>query len=137
MIFNEEELISKKSVKKKTEEGVKGSDTHQIEVEQPNHHDTHETADSSVINDESETQDATQLESEIQGYQLARDRAKRPIKPSRRYGYADLITYALEAAHEIDDEEPKIFNEAIQSKFRKEWKEAMDDEILSLHNNET
>ena len=106
-------------------------------MELSNHHDTHEAADSNDINDESETQDATQLESQVQSYQLARDRAKRPTRPPRRYGYADLITYALEAAHEIDDEEPKIFNEAIQSKFRKEWKEAMDDEILSLHNNET
>ena len=57
-----------------------------------------------------------------------------PTRPPRRYGYADLITYALEDAHEIDDEEPKTFNEAIQSKFRIEWKEAMNDEILSLHN---
>ncbi|KAH9650266.1 hypothetical protein KPL70_026310 [Citrus sinensis] len=113
VISNEEELISKKPVKRKSEEEEKVFDIHQIEVELPNHHETHEAADSSDINDESEAQDATQLESEIQGYQLARDRAKTPIRPPRRYGYADLITYALEAAHEIDDEEPKTFNEAI------------------------
>ena len=116
MIFNEEELISKKPVQRKSEEEAKGFDTHQLDV--PNHHETHEAADSGDINDDSEAQDATQLESEIQGYQLARDRAKRPIRPPKRYGYADLITYALEAAHKIDDEEPKTFNEAIQSKFR-------------------
>ncbi|KAH9778820.1 Integrase catalytic domain-containing protein [Citrus sinensis] len=137
VIFNEEDLIPKKPVKRKSEEEAKGLDTHQFEVEIPNHHETHEAADSGEINDESEAQDATQLESQMQGYQLARDRAKRPTRPPRRYGYADLITYALEAAHEIDDEEPKTFNEAIQCKFRTEWKEAMDDEILSLHNNET
>ncbi|KAH9687883.1 Integrase catalytic domain-containing protein [Citrus sinensis] len=137
VIFNEEELIPKKPVQRKSEEEAKGLDTHQFEVELPNHHETHEAADSGEINDESEAQDATQLESQMQGYQLARDRAKRPTRPPRRYGYADLITYALEAAHEIDDEEPKTFNEAIQSKFGTKWKEAMDDEILSLHNNET
>ncbi|KAH9722896.1 Integrase catalytic domain-containing protein [Citrus sinensis] len=137
VIFNEEELIPKKPVKRKSEEEAKGLDTHQFEVELPNHHETHEAAGSGEINEESEAQDATQLESQMQGYQLARDRAKRPTRPPRRYGYADLITYALEAAHEIDEEEPKTFNEAIQSKFRTEWKEAMDDEILSLHNNET
>ncbi|KAH9703677.1 hypothetical protein KPL70_011177 [Citrus sinensis] len=137
VIFNEEDLIPKKPVKRKPEEEAKGLDTHQFEVEIPNHHVTHEAADSGEINDESEAQDATQLESQMQSYQLARDRAKRPTRPPRRYGYADLITYALEAAHEIDDEEPKTFNEAIQCKFRTEWKKAMDDEILSLHNNET
>ncbi|KAH9725257.1 hypothetical protein KPL70_007804 [Citrus sinensis] len=118
VIFNEEELISKKSVQRKSvqrksEEDAKRSDTHQIDLELPNYYDTHEVADS------------------------ARDRAKRPTRPPERYGYADLITYALEIAHEIDDEEPRTFNNAIQSKFITEWKRAMDDEILSLHNNET
>ncbi|KAH9649116.1 hypothetical protein KPL70_025868 [Citrus sinensis] len=137
VIFNEEELIPRKPVQRKSEEEAKGLDTHQFEVELSNHHETHEAADSSEINDESEAQDATQLESQLQSYQLARDRVKRPTRPPRRYGYADLITYALEAAHEIDDKEPKTFNDAIQSKFRTEWKEAIDDEILSLYNNET
>ena len=63
MTINEEELLSKKFVQRKSEEDAKGSDTHQIEVELPNHHDTHEAADSGDIHDESETQDATQLES--------------------------------------------------------------------------
>ena len=43
----------------------------------------------------------------------------------------------MEATHEIDDKEPKTFKEATQSKFKTEWKEAMDDKILSLYNNET
>ncbi|KAH9704628.1 CCHC-type domain-containing protein [Citrus sinensis] len=77
------------------------------------------------------------IKSQAQGYKLARDRAKRQTRPPRRYGYANLITYAVEAAHEINDEEPKTFNKAIRSKFRTKWKEVMDDEILSLHNNET
>jgi len=116
---------------------TKKLDTHQIKVELPNYYNTYEAADSGDINDESEAQDLTQPESQAQGYQLARDRAKRQTRLPRRYGYANLITYALEAAHEIDDEEPKTFNEAIRSKFRTKWKEVMDDEILSLHNNET
>lgn len=40
----------------------------------------------------------------------------------RRYEYADLIAYTLVAAQEVDDEEPKTFDEAIQSKFRTKWK---------------
>ena len=137
MIFNEEELISKKSVQRKSEEDAKRSDTHQIEVELLNYYDTHEATDSGDIDNESEAQDSTQPESQVQSYQLVRDRAKTPTRPPKRYGYADVITYALEAAHEIDDEKPKTFNETIQSKFRTEWKGAVDDEIMSLHNNET
>ena len=55
VIFNEEELIPKKPVKRKSEEDAKRSDTYQIEVELPNHYDTHEAADSGDINNESET----------------------------------------------------------------------------------
>lgn len=40
----------------------------------------------------------------------------------RRYGYIDLIVYALVAAQEVNDEEPKTFNEAIKSKFKTKWK---------------
>ncbi|KAH9751398.1 hypothetical protein KPL71_014282 [Citrus sinensis] len=110
VIFNEEELISKKSVQRKSEEDAKRSDTHQIEVELPNYYDTHEATDSGDINNESEAQDSTKPESQVQSYQLARDRAKRPTRPPKRYGY---------------------------SKFRTEWKGVVDDEIMSLHNNET
>ena len=112
LIFNEKELISKQPVQREYEAEGK-AETHQFEVELPIHHETHEVVDSGDINNESEVQDVIQLESEIQSYQLARDRVKRPMRPPRRYGYADLITYALEAAHEIDDEEPKTFNDAI------------------------
>lgn len=56
-----------------------------------------------------------------QGYQLTRDITKRHIKPPNRYGYADLITYALIAAQAIDDEKPKNFKEATQSKFKDHW----------------
>ncbi|KAH9680636.1 Integrase catalytic domain-containing protein [Citrus sinensis] len=48
VIFNEEELISKKHVQRKSEEDAKRSDTYQIEVELPNHYDTHEAADSDL-----------------------------------------------------------------------------------------
>lgn len=34
-------------------------------------------------------------------------------KLQRKYGYIDLIAYALVTVHEIDDEELKIFKKAI------------------------
>ena len=70
-------------------------------------------------------------------YQLARDRKMRTIRPPKRYAVADLIAYALSATHEINDDEPKTYQEAITSKNNLEWKRAMDEEVESLMKNET
>ncbi|KAH9724032.1 hypothetical protein KPL70_007344 [Citrus sinensis] len=78
-----------------------------------------------------------QVQTQVQGYQLTKDREKRQIKPPQRYGYADLIAYALAASHNIDVDEPKSYAEAIQSSNKSEWQEAMNDEIASLKKNHT
>ena len=70
-------------------------------------------------------------------YQLARDRKRRTIRPPKRYAVADLIVYALSAAHEINDDEPKTYQKAITSKNSLKWKKAMDEEVESLMKNET
>ena len=38
---------------------------------------------------------------------LARDRIRREIKQPKRYGYVDLIAFALVAASEVLEEDPK------------------------------
>ncbi|TXG50911.1 hypothetical protein EZV62_023435 [Acer yangbiense] len=38
------------------------------------------------------------------GYNLVRDRTKRISKPTQRYGFADIVAYALQAAEEIIEE---------------------------------
>lgn len=63
----------------------------------------------------------------MQGYQLTRGRIKRHIRPPNRYGYADLIAFALTAAQAIDHEKPKSFKEATQSKFKNHWLNAIDE----------
>ncbi|WJX42094.1 hypothetical protein P8452_29365 [Trifolium repens] len=70
-------------------------------------------------------------------YQLARDRERRVITPPNRYGYADLICYALNAAEEVQDSEPKNFREASESIDSKDWLKAMEEEMLSLEKNQT
>ncbi|PNX72588.1 copia LTR rider, partial [Trifolium pratense] len=72
--------------------------------------------------DERENEDETQVpeesgsgETTVPDYQLARDREMRVIKPSNRFGYADLICYALNADEEVQDSEPKNFREALES----------------------
>lgn len=77
------------------------------------------------------------VESEGDTYQLARDREKRIIRPPRKYIVLDLIAYALSAAHEINDDEPRTYLEVMTSKNRLNWERAMDEEIESLMKNET
>lgn len=93
-------------------------------MELPSHNEPLEAADSGDVVDSSGDSDTSQHEQESraheQDYQLTRDRAKRQIRSTKRHGYVDLIAYALAAAHEIDDNEPKSFKEAVQSNFSKE-----------------
>ncbi|CAJ2648276.1 unnamed protein product [Trifolium pratense] len=94
--------------------------------------------------DEREKEDETQVpdesgsdETTVPDYQLARDRERRVIKPPNRLGYADLICYALNAAEEVQDSEPKNFREASESIYSKDWLKAMNEEMLSLEKNQT
>ena len=64
-------------------------------MELTKYYDTHKASNSGDINNESEAQDSTQSESQVQGYRLVRDSGKRPTRPQKRYGYIDLIIYAL------------------------------------------
>lgn len=50
------------------------------------------------------------------GYLLTRDRAKRQVKPTRRYGFANYMTYALVAFQDLVKNELTAFKEAINSK---------------------
>ena len=52
----------------------------------------------------------------LHDYQLARDREGREIRVPKKYAYADLIAYALTAAHELDYDEPKTYKEAVSGK---------------------
>ncbi|KAH9767149.1 hypothetical protein KPL71_011170 [Citrus sinensis] len=78
-----------------------------------------------------------QNQTELEEYQLAKVRERRTIRPPKRYGYADLIAYALATSHEIDETEPKSYKEAVNSTSKVEWQKAMDDEITSLYRNNT
>ena len=51
------------------------------------------------------------------GYQLVRDRAKRQLKPTQRYGFTaftDMLAYAFVVAIAIKKEEPANYKEAIR-----------------------
>lgn len=70
-------------------------------------------------------------------YMLERDGSIRVIKPSQRLGYTDLITYALISGSEVLYEEPIDYKEVMKSQNKNKWLKAMNDEIKSLHDNNT
>ncbi|MCI78075.1 hypothetical protein A2U01_0099345, partial [Trifolium medium] len=67
----------------------------QFEVE-PSTDEKEEEEDQTPIPEESGSDETTYSD-----YQLARDRDRRVIRAPKRFGYADLICYALNAAEEV------------------------------------
>ncbi|KAH9698599.1 hypothetical protein KPL71_024065 [Citrus sinensis] len=139
--FNEKAVLEvRKEAGLKTQK-PQVQDNIQLEVEQPDSKKS-ERAESldqdSEDHDEcSDPQPQSQRQTQVQGYQLTKDRENRQIRPPLRYGYADLIAYALAASNDIDVDEPKSYAEAIQSSNKIEWQEAMNEEIASLKKNHT
>lgn len=70
-------------------------------------------------------------------YNVARDRQKRQSKPRKRYGFADLVSYALTSASEVVGDEPQTYEKAIATKDSSNWIEAMESEINSVRKNQT
>ncbi|RVW67999.1 Retrovirus-related Pol polyprotein from transposon TNT 1-94 [Vitis vinifera] len=64
---------------------------------------------------------------------IAIDRSRRTIKPPTRYGFEDLVSYALITS----SEDPTTFQEAIHNQEKSRWMGAMVEEIQSLHKNQT
>ncbi|KAH9647652.1 hypothetical protein KPL70_025267 [Citrus sinensis] len=139
--FNEKAVLEvRKDAGLKTQKPQVQDDI-QFEVEHPDSKKS-ERGDSSDKDSEdhdecSGPQPKSQMQTQVQGYQLTKDREKRQIRPPQRYGYADLIAYALAASHDIEVDEPKSYAEAIQSSNKSKWQEAMNEEIASLKKNHT
>lgn len=62
-------------------------------------------------------------------YMLTRDRVRRQIRPPNKFGYADIIAFALTAASEAYGDEPLSYTEAMKSADAKRWNEAMVEEL--------
>ncbi|KAL1556436.1 Retrovirus-related Pol polyprotein from transposon TNT 1-94 [Salvia divinorum] len=73
---------------------------------------------------------------------IAIDRARRTgVKPPLRYGFEDMMAYALQVANEVEDEpsteEPSTYKEAVSGRERAKWLAAMGEEMESLWKNLT
>ncbi|KAH9801638.1 hypothetical protein KPL71_001098 [Citrus sinensis] len=89
------------------------------------------------LQERSEVDDLRTPVTELQDYQLARDRARRETKPPSRYAYAGMIAYALNSAEEIAIEEPASYREAVKGSDSSNWIKAMEEEMDSLNKNKT
>ena len=83
------------------------------------------------------TEDQSDQSTDLTGYQLARDRVRREIHPPARYAEADLIAYALAIVQTGDIPEPLSIEEATSGKYKKEWNQAIKEEMDSLNRNDT
>ena len=74
---------------------------------------------------------------ELNNYQLARDKERRTIKMPKKYGIADLISYARSVTEELSGEEPMSYKEAMCRRDKAKWLAAMKEELASLKKNNT
>ena len=65
---------------------------------------------------------------DLESYRLAKDRTRRPHKTPIRYGYADLVSYALLVSEDLEDLEPRSYKDAMGCKEKKLWALAMKEE---------
>ena len=95
--------------------------------------DQHTTAESASSN----------VHPEARQTSIAVDRARRTgVKPPVRYGFEDMVTYALQVADEVEEEEPSTgepftYREAVSGSESAQWLAAMREEMESLAKNET
>ena len=64
-----------------------------------------------------------------QHHSIAMDRPRHTIKPPIRYGFEDLVSYALITSNG----DPTTFQEALHSQKKSRWMGVMVEEIQSLH----
>lgn len=86
------------------------------------------------VSDTNNPQSVGQVQQQLQQQEsLAMGRPKRIIKPPERYGYKDMVAYALT----VIGEDPSTFQEVVDNPKRDRWMEAMVEEMESLKKNKT
>ncbi|KAK9179751.1 hypothetical protein WN943_028956 [Citrus x changshan-huyou] len=137
VIFNESEMLKSQTSAQSTIQKIPRAETPHFEVELTKTEDGQNTSHTGETQGSDGTSAQSPEHTSIQDYQLTRDKQKRQVRAPERLGYADLIAYALTASQEVDQEEPKTYEEAVASKESAQWIKAMEDEMDSLNKNGT
>ncbi|KAH9678917.1 hypothetical protein KPL71_025907 [Citrus sinensis] len=139
VVFNEQEML--KNHVQRLENSDKGTgvlrDQIKVELTGKSGDTTSYEASDDEERDVEDSDGTSENQTTLHDYQLARDRERREIKAPKKYAYADLIAYALTAAHELDYDEPKTYKEAVSGKNADQWLKAMKEEMDSLYKNDT
>ena len=98
---------------------------------------TNEHRDQLGNGDQEEEEILTDAQEELRQYQLTRDRTRRQIQATARYGQADVISFAFNIAEQIDSVDPLSYDQAIASKEKEKWITARNEEMDSLKKNKT
>ncbi|KAJ4711012.1 Retrovirus-related Pol polyprotein from transposon TNT 1-94 [Melia azedarach] len=114
------------SVEKQVEQQVT------LDESEPQHKDQHP---------QSESEPSGSLLPVASQHSLALNQSKRANYgiPPKRYGFEDMVAYALQVAKEVDtnSNEPSTYKEAVTYTESTQWLAAMGDEMESLHKNQT
>ena len=128
--FNEAEMAYKTKpnmVQSSTNQSKEtGFEKLNFEVETEDKH-----AETQVVNWPFGEEKSEEEEQEEVGYVLARDRTRMEIEQPKRYEYDDIIAFALVAASEVLEEDPKTIKAFLASKEKEKWLSAMNEEIKS------
>ncbi|KAH9649106.1 hypothetical protein KPL70_025861 [Citrus sinensis] len=139
VVFNEQEML--KSYTEKLEDSNKDTNLLKDHIKVELTGKSGDTTSYETSEDEGRDVDnfdeTSESQTTLQDYQLAKDNEMRVIRAPKKYAYADRITYALTAAHELDYDEPKSYKEAVSGKNEDQWLEAMKEEMDSLNKNDT
>jgi hypothetical protein len=69
---------------------------------------------------------------------IGRDCPRRDVKPPIRFGYNNLVAFALQIAIEVEDSiDPPTYKAALKSFDVELWMTAMEEELKSLYKNKT
>lgn len=74
---------------------------------------------------------------DLSNYQMARDRVRKNNRLPFRYAQTDLIADAFQIGDVIEPNVPLNYKQVCKSKNKVEWLKTMQDEMNSLHKNET
>lgn len=135
VIFDENSMLN--SPVKSTVVSVSGDVDKQVELQvtQAESESQHQGGE-----DQHEEEPSSYQPSKIHQPSIALDRARRVgVGPPKRYGFEDMVAYALQVAEEVEVEnhEPSTYKEAVSGSESTLWLAAMGDEMEYLDKNQT
>ena len=134
--FNEMHMLDQRKVVNESA-GKHESDTNEVEVQVELPEKTSQNDLSQQIAHVDSSSDEEAVDEVEQPYSIATGRERRQTRPPQKYGFSDLVAYALTTAEGMGIHEPSTYTEAVTCTESEKWAVAMVEELESLHKNQT